>query len=172
MTIPFKDVSQRYFFLINIATFKGVWAIGVLGQGSITALGMALLGMHFYLSPSRMKDLKVMAAVASIGIALDLLLTRFGIFVFQDVFFPLWLALIWMAFALVFNHSCVWLQRLPLAIQGLIGGLGGAASYYFGHQLGAVEFGYPLPLTLAVISAIWCLALPLFCAISGSVRDE
>lgn len=168
----FKDLSYRYFFIINIVTFKSVWAVGVLGQGSITALALLPLGLHFALSPSRKMDLQVMAMIASLGIAIDLLLTLLGVFVFAGVFFPLWLVSIWLAFALVFNHSCVWLHKLPWYAQALLGAMGGTASYYFGYTLGAVDFGYANETSLAIVAGVWGMAFPLFCLIAKTVASH
>ncbi len=50
-------------------------------------------------------------------------------------------------------------ERLLLA--GIFGGIGGPLSYVAGERLGAVNFGFSLPVVVALLAAIWALLLPL-----------
>ena len=69
--------------------------------------------------------------------------------------FPLWLALLWLGFALTLAHGLRWLLRLPRWQQALLGGVGGASSYVTGAVMGAVQ----LPWGLWISSAVLLLVL-------------
>jgi len=153
---------NKYFFLINFAIFQAIWALGVLGQHSYLIVSLGLLGGHFLLSPSPFRDLQALAAISSIGIAVDLTLTSTGVFVFEQPLIPLWLVMIWGAFALSLNHGLHWLSKWPAWSQAVLGGAGGAGSYIAGHKLDAVTFGFDLITSGFILAAIWALLMPLF----------
>ena len=46
-------------------------------------------------------------------------------------------------------------------LAGLAGAVAFPLNYWAGQRLGAVEFGYPLLVTLAVLALVWGAVLPL-----------
>ena len=74
--------------------------------------------------------------------------------------FPLWLALLWLGFALTLAHGLRWLVVLPRWQQALIGGLGGASSYLAGAAMGAVHLPWGLWISGGVLAVIWVVWLP------------
>lgn len=139
--------------------------MSVIGQGAWTLPILVLIALHFALSPSKIADGKLMVLVAAAGITFDYLLQQTGVFIFPSQLFPLWLALLWLAFALTLNHSMSWLVKLPPTYQALLGAFGGSTSYLGGYFLGAVEFGLSVALTVPLLALVWGLAMPLYCSL-------
>ncbi|GGW87686.1 hypothetical protein GCM10007391_21760 [Alteromonas halophila] len=115
----------------------------------------------------------VITIVGVTGVIIDSLLTVGGVFVFTSPVYgipiPLWLIALWLAFAGTLRHSL----RYFIGHWWLCAGAGavfGPLSYYGGVRLGAVTFGYPLSVSLAVLSLVWALVLP--CAFYIAARVE
>jgi len=160
--VNYLSVGKDYFKITNFVIFQSVWMMSVVGQGAWVAVTISLLAVHFVLSPSKVSDGKLMIAVATIGVLFDYLLMTAGFFIFEHHIFPIWLGILWCAFALTLNHSFAWLPRLPIVIQSALGAFGGTASYIGGHYLGAVEFGFSLLATAALLALLWALATPFY----------
>ncbi|WP_086933864.1 DUF2878 domain-containing protein [Agarilytica rhodophyticola] len=156
-------LSPRIFKFVNFAFFYLVWVLCVLGQGQFLAVIAILITMHFVLSPSKNTDAKVVFMLAGIGITVDILLTLFGVFVFNESFFPLWLVILWVAFCLTLNHCFSWLPRVPVFWQAILGAIGGASSYLAGYFLEAVDFTYSILFTGIIVAAVWSTLVPFFC---------
>jgi Protein of unknown function (DUF2878) len=72
---------------------------------------------------------------------------------------PLWMAMLWLNFATVLNHSLAWLKgRYWLAM--LLAGGGGPMAFWGGEMLGAASLPRP-GFALGVIGLAWGLFLPL-----------
>jgi hypothetical protein len=99
--------------------------------------------------------------VGGLGIAVDAALSFSGVYQFPgQVLVPLWLCCLWLAFAGVLGRSLAYLASRPLLCV-LAGMVAFPLNYWAGQRLGAVEFGYSLPLTLAVLALVWGAVLPL-----------
>lgn len=149
-----------YFKLLNFVLFQFVWLLCVIGQEKTLALAIFLIVIHFNFSTQRRLDACILLLVASSGVAMDLVLTAFGVFSFDGVFFPLWLVVLWCAFSLTFGHSLAWVSRCPIAAQAVLGALGGASSYFAGYLLGAVSFGFSETFTMIIVGFCWALIFP------------
>jgi hypothetical protein len=103
--------------------------------------------LHYCLSSQNLaKDIKLILVISSIGAVLDSLLAILGVFTFSKAYLllapqsiPLWLYLLWLAFAMTLARSLSWFVVrgwlfLVLAI------VGGPLSYIAGRKLGAVSF--------------------------------
>ncbi|WP_116472588.1 DUF2878 domain-containing protein [Zobellella maritima] len=151
----------------QLVAFQAYWLLAVVGQNSGIGLTLLLLMMHFYLTPSRRADGRVMV-LALIGMVSDSLLTWLGVFRFDA--FPLWLGLLWFGFVLTLGHSMRWLRRLPWYGLVPVGAVAGMASYMAGWKLGAVALPLgPGPSSL-VLLAVWGGLLPLLVALDQSFR--
>jgi hypothetical protein len=101
--------------------------------------------------------------VLFLGVALDSALQAAGWIQFQGwalgPLAPFWLWAIWLMFALTLNESMVFLNRWPVWIQALIGGVAGPLSYGAGASLGAATLLQPW--TLWAYALAWMVLLPL-----------
>jgi hypothetical protein len=141
---------------VQLLGFNLFWFVAVAWQHPAPLLG--LLAMHGLFSPQRGRDLRLLP-IALAGCLLDALLWQLGLFEFAAGF-PLWLALLWLGFALTLAHGLRWLVVLPRWQQALIGGLGGASSYLVGAAMGAVHLPWGLWISGSVLTVIWAVWLP------------
>jgi hypothetical protein len=102
------------------------------------------------------------------GIAADALLSAAGVFQFPGgVLVPLWLCCLWLAFAAALRRSLGWLGVRPW-LAAVAGAIAFPLNYWVGQRAGAVEFGYSLPATLALLAVTWAILLPLMYRIGES----
>lgn len=141
---------------LQLLGFNLFWLLAVAWQQPAPLLG--LLALHGLCSPQRRRDLRLLP-IALAGCLLDALLWQLGLFEFVAGF-PLWLALLWLGFALTLAHGLRWLVVLPRWQQALIGGLGGASSYLAGAAMGAVHLPWGLGISGGVLAVIWAVWLP------------
>ena len=72
---------------------------------------------------------------------------------------PLWLVLLWGAFAATLAHSLDTLRSKPL-LSALVGGIFAPLSYLAGANFGAVDLGYSLMTTYITLCVVWGFTLP------------
>ncbi|MGL5048678.1 MAG: DUF2878 domain-containing protein [Shewanella sp.] len=170
---PVVDKHQG-FIIYNALSFQLVWWSCVLWLNSSLLLTIPLLFIHFILLASlgkpeyRKVDWLLMLKVAALGIGVDAVLCVLGVFEFA--LFPWWLACLWLHFALTLNHSLVFMRRLPLLFQALIGGIFGALSYLSGAQFNAVTLPYDHVLSAVVLFFVWLILMPLFVQLASPDR--
>lgn len=147
--------------LLNAVAYQSVWFIAILGGPRYLWCGFILLGLHFLFSSKRKADALLMLCLLMMGLVIDGLLKYSGFFSFNNDQFPLplWLLLIWMAFATLPHHSLHWLKGRPL-LSALLGAFGGPLAYWAGVRLGAASFGFSLPFSLMLLAVVWALVLP------------
>lgn len=157
--------------LLNIAIYQLVWFVAVIGGESLVWLALALIVVHFLLTPLPKTDLVLVALVLLIGVLMDGTLRLSGFFNFAEDRFPipLWLGMIWIALGTLFNHSLGWLKK-RLVLAGLLGAIGGPIAYLAGGRLGAAEFSLSLPWSIAVLAIIWGLLVPGLVYLSGKIE--
>jgi len=155
---PTRSVADMAWF--NAVWFQSVWLLSVLGRDSMLLLTISLLVLHFALVNQRLRELERLAAVAFIGVSVDAGLSLANVFIFANsVLVPLWLCCLWLGMAAALPRSLAFLQKNTY-VTALAGAVVVPLNYWAGARLGAVEFGYSLPLTLAVMSLIWAILLP------------
>ncbi len=98
--------------VVNFAWFQSIWWLVILFQNSAVLPVLGLLLIWIVFSPKRIEDIKLMSAVFLLGTLVDALLTLSGLFIFNQtevlVSFwpiPIWLSLLWAAFAGTVYHS-------------------------------------------------------------------
>ena len=132
----------------------------MLGRETLLPLALALLGLHLVLVHDTRRELLQMTAIAAVGISADAALSSSGVFLFPDgSLVPLWLCCLWLAFATTLVRSLAWLGRHAL-LAGFLAALALPLNYWAGQRLGAVQFGYSLPATMAVMAAVWAVLFP------------
>lgn len=152
--------SKRWF---NAAWFQLCWFLAVLGNHAMVPVLLLLIALHLALHPSSGKELRMMLIGGSMGLVVDGTLTQLGVFVFSAppaFVIPLWLLLLWAAFAATLRNSLSFLRHRPV-LTALLGAAAGPLSYVAGMKLGAVSFTLPLPQILILLAAIWAIQLPL-----------
>ena len=127
-----------------------------------------MIGLHFYVTPTRQTDLFIVP-LALIGWAIDASLTITGWYEFQAA--PVWLATVWVGFVLCLHHSLVFIARLPVFLQALLGGISGPLAYFGGYKLEAVNWPNGVLLTLLLLSLIWSVLLPVLIRLDTKIRQ-
>ena len=152
-------LSEKLWF--NALWFQTTWFCLVLGRETLLPVSGALLILHLALVRDTWAELLRLSTVAAIGISIDALLSYNGLFSFPgDVLVPLWMCCLWLSFATTLTRSLAWLGRRPI-VTALVGAIALPLNYWAGQRLGAVEFPQTLALTLATMSVLWLVTLPL-----------
>lgn len=155
---PPRIVDSMWF---NVLWFQCIWLSTVLGRNDFLPLAGGLIMLHLACARRRRVELRQLACVGGLGIAVDAALSLAGVFQFPgQVLVPLWLCCLWLAFAGILGRSLAYLASRPLLCV-LAGAVAFPFNYWAGQRLGAVEFGYSLPLTLLVLALVWGAVLPL-----------
>lgn len=139
--------------LLNAIGFQVCWFACVFG-GSAVALpvvGAFVAWQYRYWQPA---EWRLLLGVTLAGIAMDSLWLHSGLMTFADPslpIIPLWLALLWLAFAATLLHSLQWLMSKPLLL-GVASLLAAPLSYYAGSRTGALQLSES---ALPAIAAGW-----------------
>lgn len=129
------------------------------GQGKTTMSDKGLVTKPPMLRPVILNRVSLnILGLAVLGIVIDSLLTLLGVFQFSHL--PWWLALLWLHFCLSLRHSLAFMQRCPVVIQALLGGVFGSLSYLAGAHFGAVYLPHEESVTAAILALVWAFLLP------------
>ncbi|PZP33185.1 DUF2878 domain-containing protein [Shewanella xiamenensis] len=160
--------------IYSALSFQCVWWSSILWGNRVLLLNISLLLIHFLLlalvenRQAVFRDFSTMIKVGLLGIAIDTLLTLFGIFEFTVL--PWWLACLWLHFALSLHHSLIFMRALPIILQVILGGVFGCLSYIAGAQFNAVTLPFGESISMIILAVVWAILLPLFIKISRSYR--
>ncbi|QKK02141.1 MAG: DUF2878 domain-containing protein [Pseudomonadota bacterium] len=158
-------------FWMNQGFFQAAWPACVIGAawgvagwtGPLVVGAMAL----WQLQPKRRHDgdLKMVLICLLLGFLIDSIWVRSGLLAYampwpSDSFAPFWILLLWVALALVINHS-MRLFRHRLRLIAVLGGIGSPMSYWAGARFGAVEWLAPAWQVVLAVGLSWALLLPL-----------
>lgn len=154
--------------IMNIAAYQvSWWLLVILGNAVLSCcVASATVLLHLWFDGRRRAEWSVLFSVAIIGSIMDSVLAHFGVYgdLWESQGIPLWLMLLWLVFATLFNVSLTWF-RYRLGWAALFGGIGGALSYWGGSKFGAIE-----PLGLWQISCLWGVWTVLFPLLIGLSR--
>lgn len=144
---------------LNLLAYQLAWFLAVLGASPYWVL--AILALHLLFSPRRQADARLMVGFLLIGLIVDGGLGAAGLLQFhqQHYVIPLWLMSLWVALAMLPNHSLAWLKYRP-GLSALLGAIAGPLAYGAGVRLGAADFGWPLYQSLAMLALLWALLTP------------
>jgi len=161
---------MRRDFWINQGLFQLAWPACVVGAatgiagwtGTTVVATLALWQLH----PRRRhpNDWRMVGLCIGIGFLLDSLWVQTGLLAYAMPwpsvrFAPFWILLLWLAMALVLNHSMS-LFKGRLLLIGVLGGVGSPMSYYAGSRLGAVEWLAPAWQVVLATGLSWALLMP------------
>lgn len=137
-----------------------------------------LLVLHLLRHPARVRELRLLALVMPLGLALDSGQAALGWIHYAGrplcgVLAPLWIAALWPLLATTFHASMDWL-RPRTALAALLGAVGGPLSYLGAERLGAVQVLPDRGTSVAGLALTWGLALPLFLLLASrsSAKDS
>lgn len=126
--------------------------------GNLWAIAIVPLFFMWHWLQLKSNEIMLIAAFTLLGALNDSLLLNLGLLSFPEhssALIPVWLILLWSAFAATLLHSMTWLMRKPvLAI--LLGAVGGPWSYYAGSLLNSLSLSYPV---LIIIALVWATLL-------------
>ncbi len=160
--------------LLNGVMFNVAWLGIVMSQSALIAPAVAtlLLISHFALMGEGYRELRFIAGFTLVGICIDQLLFRVGVFTIAGSIAgpPLWITCLWPALGTTFMHAFAGLNGKPL-LAAAVGGVGGAASYIAGTRLTQVSFAADIsgPMILALL---WAVIFPIALAIANKKIPE
>lgn len=147
--------------------FKVVWlAIVTSALWSMPALGAVAVAVHFAIEVAHYGRRAVVAPVLATGAAgylVDNLYVVSGLLSFPQAGLlpaPVWMALLWMNFALVLEPGMDWLDRRPV-LAAALGAVGGPLAYSTGVGFGLIQPEAPSWATFGVIGLVWAIAMPI-----------
>ncbi len=156
-------------FWVNQGLFQAAWPACVVGAAfDVAWTGWLVVGAlaAWQLQTSRRHPLdgRIVAICLAVGLTLDTAWIRLGLLEYampwpSPDYAPAWIMLLWLALALVINHSMA-LFKHRLLLIGLLGGIGSPMSYFAGSRFGAVEWLAPAWQVVLATGLSWALLLP------------
>jgi len=148
--------------IVNAVLFNVAWFGCIYWGNAFVPVVLVWAFFHVKQNTQWKNEIRFLLVVVFIGTLIDSALAQMGFFVFeqQSLVIPIWLIAIWLSFALTLNSSLSFLER-SIKLQCLLGAIAPPFSYLAGHKLGAVDFDFPLIITMLTISFIWAHLLPL-----------
>ena len=131
-------------------------------HSALAAAGSGRLFATHVLVLSRQKsEWRSLLAVAICGWIIDSALIQFGVLhMANTAWLPLWLALLWLAFATTVGYSLQW-TATPWWLGSVLGAIAGPLSYWAGARLAGVELPLGHGPSVALLGLVWALAMPL-----------
>ena len=148
--------------MINLIGYNITW-FGLIYWGNMfIPFSLLMLMAHLRFFSSNKRELRLIAVVTLVGIAVDSLLQYFGVYIFiNSSHIPFWLMMLWSCFAATLCHSLGFLAK-SITLKITIGGLFAPLSYLAGYKFQVVDFGYSLITTYCLLSVIWAMLFVLF----------
>lgn len=142
--------------------FNLSWLIIVATASTLIAPAVVVLHlvMHYVFVGLKKSELSLISVITGVGILLDIVLFRAGVFVIdgQITAPPVWLNCLWPVLATTLMHAFETLQR-HLALAAVVGAVGGTLSYMAGTRLTDVAFADAL-LGPALVAVMWFVLMP------------
>jgi len=156
-------------FWINQGLFQISWPACVIGAAygrlwpGVLVVGLMLVWQLQQTRRHRL-DLPMLMICLSLGIALDTVWVQTGLLAYASPWpwsgvAPLWIVLLWVALALVINHSMA-VFKSHLIWLALFSGIGSPMSYFAGARFGAVEWLAPAWQVVLAVGLSWAVLMP------------
>jgi hypothetical protein len=155
--------------VVNVVAYQCAWFACVLGaaaQRPVLGMVVALAAMLWHLYSARLpgRELRLIAIAALCGLIFETTLVASGWVhmepaVLVGEFTPLWMVVLWAAFATTLNVSLRSLRSRYL-LATVLAALGAPLAYYGGARLGALQWVDATP-ALLLIAAGWAVMTPL-----------
>lgn len=153
--------------LLNFIWFQTIWFCVVLFQNQFVWLAILLIIGYVAFLPFPYVNIFFGFAMALYGTFVDGTMVAWGFYEFTPhgrFLIPMWLMVLWGAFALMLRVSLTYLRRRYL-LAAILGAVSGPLSYFAAAKLGAVSFPQSHILTGLLISAWWAITVPLWLCI-------
>lgn len=165
MNLPVSRQSSgnKTALLMNILGFQLCWAACVIG-GTLWAVICVPLFLGWQWTQRKPGELWLITLITLGGSLFDSLLLNLNLLHFPDyegTVIPLWLVLLWSAFAATLRHSMAWLLEKPL-LAALLGGIAAPWSYYAGSLFDVIQLTAPVLILIAIAWALLLAALSLY----------
>ncbi len=167
-------------FLVNQGLFQLAWPACVIGAAhEIFWTGLLVVGALVIWQLNRCNrhplDLRMISVCLVLGFTLDTLWIQLGLLEFamawpSTQFAPFWILLLWIAVALVINHSMAAFKH-RLMLLAVAGGIGSPVSYFAGSRFGAVEWVAPAWQVILATGLSWAIVLPLLFWLARDRRE-
>lgn len=126
---------------LNLILFKIGWFVAVVGREDWLIAQLLLITLSLWVVKPNRALLLAVLGVALIGIVRDAALVVADVFDMGGTYMPLWLALLWLQFALVLACGMHWLAGLTQPVQVAVGMVTGLLAYAAAVALGAATVG-------------------------------
>ena len=165
------------FLIFNFLGLQITWAACAYGAiNSMGYLGVVVGGLyiflHFIYTTTRFEDFWTLILVTAIGVIIDSLNAHYGVIEFNSTsvpfLIPYWLIMLWAVFSLMIPHSLYWLSN-NYFIAAIAGGIGGAFSYWLGHELGAIILSESLLTSTLIYFLEWSILFPIALLITSNL---
>lgn len=159
--------------VVNVLIYQIVWFLCVFKGDGGALLSLGLLVGHLLWSPLRKADLQMMFILLFAGLVIDGAISYGGLVSYRvdGAPIPFWLAVIWLALAILPNHSLRWLKGRPL-LSSLFAAVGGPLAYWAGVKAGSATFNATLFSSLALLAVVWALFWPLTMSIANRLAPR
>lgn len=173
-------MPQHFRQLLQLLLFQlGWWAcvLSVKFNLELEAIVLCTIVLLIQLksAPQRTQVLKLIGLVLPIGILLDSMTQWFLGFDFYGWAFqawsPFWLWMIWAMFTKALCDSALFLGRLQVRYQALLGIIFGPLTYLSGAKLGAAELNASA-LQLLILALSWGLLTPILIGLTQAVVSK
>ncbi len=153
--------------------FQLCWFAAVLGTHQWQWLTLAATTATLvYCWKVNATSLKCIVVISVVGFILDTINQQLSILVFPTLWLPIWLLCLWFLFPWYAYQLKSVLYRFPKIHVSVFGALGGTASYFAGHELHAVEFGFSTGITLAILFLEWFVFMLFILKVYGNEKLE
>jgi hypothetical protein len=155
--------------LVNFLLYQLGWFACVLGVASGLqwlgiGLALGLVAVHLWLAKDRVIQFRLMGIAFLLGLFVDTVLLRTGVFFYPSGQPVAWLPppcmpVLWLQFATIFRYCLHWLKGRFL-LSGLFGLIGAPLAFLAGESFGAIEFPPPSWLHIGILGVVWSLCVP------------
>ena len=160
--------------LIASTWFQVLWLCAVLGNYQWQNLTLVLVVTTLIISALKgWLHWRNWASILVIGLIVDFVNIKLGLFQFEHQGFPIWLAALWMLFTWYVHFLHPFVSQYPALVVSIVGGIAGALSYMAGEKFGAVVFGLPFFSVVAILLVEWFLIIWMILRVYGhEVRND
>lgn len=166
--------------VLNFVLFQLGWVVTVAGAGRgypLAGVAYALVWLlvhHWWRRDGRMQELALVLASAGFGFLVDSALVLGGVIAFPTyawLGYPstLWMACLWLMFAMTLRHSLGWL-RSQYVLAAVLGALFGPLAYWAGSKLGAIQLREAL-MPMLVIAVAWAASMVCLLGLESFTRS-
>ncbi len=153
------DKQPMRHVIVNGLLFQLCWVLAIFSEPMYALLTLVVLIAHYVMSSvDLLTDLQVPTLVLITGVTIDSLFTLAGVYSFTAregamaaITLPVWLVILWVAFALTLTRSLAWMVRKGMWFI-VACAVAGPLSYLTGRSAGAIYFDNP---ALTLIAIEW-----------------